>query len=927
MTSARQTLSGLPNPIRKPKTITEYEYQEFCSGPDTFEVQVIPGNEATQGKPFVLWDDVQDVIPNAYRLQYRQRAINFMADVHGNRLLPLRIEYLPDAMIQVIMSRGSSLPAPTSPPPPPPRPLPSSDHGSIFEGLGRTSPTGQGLYRRDSLMSIASLSDDAKKKFGSTVYLYESYLKSVHDGQSTQANLIRRDFREQFWQIESEMSKNQERQHEMHGVHQQTLDHVTFVQSSVQAILTQTFEWYDYPVPRLFVVLPKNNTTWDPINPSQNLRLHFLCECEEHARSSWGVSSNMPHHIHLVNHEGYDLESPAEFFRRYGSYVLNLLQMLKYGVSVGGFVVPALSLGQENNNLFTRPEHSNMELRVNQAIEYLQYLSSVGQLAPPTMVPGMQRNLDELGALEGADLRRLGAFLKSNDDHKVFGDLYRIVTNEGHVRWVCVDHYRESYNAVVMKDLSEVVAINHGSFKESLGRVELSLSSATLASQFYKVMERATFVLELKVTLKWDVSMNDLKVLRDSVQKSNIASLELTCGVSTSDILNRSKKSDPLWQIMMSSSMQSFILNDYTGFFSRVTIPAIKTNLRVLKISERVEWKKEGDKVVELLEKCPHLQELHLGCTEVDEAYRAIKRINYDFRTLEQLALDDGDSNEMQVQFESGVPASMDLVVSDLSNTLLKDMRVLRTLHLRLGIHVKVNIDSQWLTGIVSRNSNLTKMIIQCETSEFLRLHIAVKEALNEERSSNLHTLKLYGGRNQLSIANLQGNTAIELELLSTNASRDVVDTLLKVYETRLTKVRIEGDDILTPLCEAALNGSALILKQVEIKSSHIRADMLYSLRVVLGRCESTLTDLSIAMDVHWDGSEQSSELTDFVADFEHKWTKITISDGDAAAWIGALYQRRFIIPEGVLNRVSSAKPEMILAHNLRLVGKASWTD
>jgi len=52
--------------------------------------------------------------------------------------------------------------------------------------------------------------------------------------------------------------------------------------------------------------------------------------------------------------------------------------------------------------------------------------------------------MDTNEELEGADLRQLGLFLKIKDKNRVLGNLYRIVTGEGHVKFI--DHYRENYH-------------------------------------------------------------------------------------------------------------------------------------------------------------------------------------------------------------------------------------------------------------------------------------------------------------------------------------------------------------------------------------------------------------------------------------------------------------------------------------------------
>ncbi|KAF9350267.1 hypothetical protein BGX34_001316, partial [Mortierella sp. NVP85] len=116
------------------------------------------------------------------------------------------------------------------------------------------------------------------------------------------------------------------KQEEMKELQKQALDRLAQLQNGVQAILTQTYELHEYPIPRLFIVLPDDRSSWNPLDFFSNkFRLYFLCECGEHTKAT---KSNIPHRIHLAKHEGYDIERPNEFFQQYGSYVLTILKML-----------------------------------------------------------------------------------------------------------------------------------------------------------------------------------------------------------------------------------------------------------------------------------------------------------------------------------------------------------------------------------------------------------------------------------------------------------------------------------------------------------------------------------------------------------------------------------------------------------------------
>ncbi|KAF9945103.1 hypothetical protein BGZ65_011168, partial [Modicella reniformis] len=214
------------------------------------------------------------------------------------------------------------------------------------------------------------------------------------------------------------------KQEEMRQQQIQALKQLSLLQNRVQAVMTQTYELHEYPIP---------HSSWNIRNPFSNkFRLYFLCECGEHTKSN---NSKIPHHIHLAKHEGYDIARPTEFFKQYGSYVLTILKMLKFGISVAGIALPALSqlvnidaLDQACTSL--KQLSKNIQPGINQVIGCIE--ASEDEVET---VNGIKDQMEDNEALEGADLRKLVTFLKSKDGNKVLGNLYRTVTTEGHVKW------------------------------------------------------------------------------------------------------------------------------------------------------------------------------------------------------------------------------------------------------------------------------------------------------------------------------------------------------------------------------------------------------------------------------------------------------------------------------------------------------------
>ncbi|KAH7053767.1 hypothetical protein BKA57DRAFT_533306 [Linnemannia elongata] len=302
---------------------------------------------------------------------------------------------------------------------------------------------------------------------------------------------------ERSFRMEQEMLKQQERTIRMQ---QEALDRVALIQNKVAAIMTQSYELHEYPIPRLFIVLPKESASRTETlgRGIKNLfanqfTLYFLCECGEHTKPVDGqpTNPNLKHEIHIARHKGYDIDRPTEFFKKYGSYILTLLQMLKYGVTIAGVVVPPLS--QLNIEDAVEGTLSDIKIvlrdlgpKVDSSIAYIEGLTGAQSQLASSDSGSTSVGLGGVEALEGADLRNLESFLKTSDKGRVLGNLYRIVTSDGHVKWVCLYHYRENYRAKAAQDLRDAIQGLEGWYDESTGSARVNLSTPIAARTFYQ---------------------------------------------------------------------------------------------------------------------------------------------------------------------------------------------------------------------------------------------------------------------------------------------------------------------------------------------------------------------------------------------------------------------------------------------------------
>ncbi|KAI8594932.1 hypothetical protein EDD21DRAFT_409466, partial [Dissophora ornata] len=248
---------------------------------------------------------------------------------------------------------------------------------------------------------------------------------------------------------------------------QEANDRLILIQSKTEAILTQNYELLEYTIPRLFIVLPEKSTPWDPKTMLYTkFRLHFICECGEHTKAP---GSKIPHHLHLANHEGYVVNKPTEFFKKYGPFLTLMLEMIKVGTSIAGHVVPALAslkvvdiLDSAQSTIDTVT--SKVIKGVDYSLKYLKESRNLIQKSDGVDVDGnarmSQQDLDTylngVEGLEGVDLRQLGSYLSANSSDNLLGNLYRMTTKDGHVKWVCRHHYRAGYQEAHTQKLRDV---------------------------------------------------------------------------------------------------------------------------------------------------------------------------------------------------------------------------------------------------------------------------------------------------------------------------------------------------------------------------------------------------------------------------------------------------------------------------------------
>ncbi|KAF9959573.1 hypothetical protein BGZ70_008808 [Mortierella alpina] len=379
----------------------------------------------------------------------------------------------------------------------------------------------------------------------------------------------------------------------MIDMQQQALDRLTLIQSKTEAILTQQLELVEYPIPRLFIVLPEVPTKYDPGNWFRTkFCLHFICECGKHTEAS---NSKIPNHLHLAKHEGYVIREPTEFFKNYGPFLLLMLELIKFGTSVAGHVVPTLaSLKVVELADYVRQSVELVAAKIdyslqciNKQLAKMQVSSSEDMTDTESQEAMTQQDLtnylNNVEGLEGVELRQLGSFLKISEEEGLLGNLYRMTTPEGHVKWVCRDHYRAGYQEKYVQKLRDIVTLSGGEFDEQLGKIKITLKSSIAATEFYDTVVRARGILDLNLEMHWNQGYADLVGLKDMMRKSNIRSiiihLHRMTGPTFDIKVSTRRRYDPIVEIIRLPALQSFGIDGVPrGFLKRSSAWPMDTN-------------------------------------------------------------------------------------------------------------------------------------------------------------------------------------------------------------------------------------------------------------------------------------------------------------------------------------------------------------
>ncbi|KAG0205525.1 hypothetical protein BGX31_002930, partial [Mortierella sp. GBA43] len=362
--------------------------QEFrvVSGPSSTAVNnstIFIGSRLDKtGERIVLWRDIQTVVKKADHVMCGNTLISFMTDDDFKELDPQRILYHPGVVLDVIVE-GQVPEANTSTPT-------ENQVGTAAMDLDYSTNDNDGLastIRHVDNLSINPMEDvvtqSVNAERGQKLIQRHGWPPIAQQtGKVAGMQIKGLDMDDPILKQLMGMGVTSMTNNDIYHIYtirmlHQMINQQVIIENKLQAIMQQNYELHEYPIPRLFIVLPKPKRRRDRMTHplSKQFRLYFLCECGDHTIGAG--RGNLPNKIHLAKHGGYDLDQPNEFFQRYGSYVLTMMKFVKYGVMAAGIAVPPLAIFKVVEGIETIQKSLGMTLDkvgslVDETIKHIQ---------------------------------------------------------------------------------------------------------------------------------------------------------------------------------------------------------------------------------------------------------------------------------------------------------------------------------------------------------------------------------------------------------------------------------------------------------------------------------------------------------------------------------------------------------------------------
>ncbi|KAG0333128.1 hypothetical protein BG000_009455 [Podila horticola] len=349
------------------------------------------------GQYIVRWNDVEHEFPGVKHVRNGDVAISLMTDSNG-RIVPAHIKCCPGVILDVVLSNTVEhdpvdSPMATSSLAPADGRADTPTHAPIHRGFGGAIINE--LKMSPQLSSTATLAESVSE-FAIVAEPFTD-LSSTEPRQATvtqpepgfQSTVV-----QMLGALYGQGATTQQIAQEIWELQKQMNDRLVLIQSKTEAILTQNL-WRTHQASGGYLGTRKQ---------------YFSRTAPSNACK-----------IYVVN-------KPTEF-KKYGPFLMVMLDMIKNGTGIVGSVVPAVAAIDKVTSK-----------GIDYSLKYLKENHDLINKSDGVIIDDDARAVREdlanylagVEALEGADLRQLGSYLAANRSENLRGNMYRMTTKDGH---------------------------------------------------------------------------------------------------------------------------------------------------------------------------------------------------------------------------------------------------------------------------------------------------------------------------------------------------------------------------------------------------------------------------------------------------------------------------------------------------------------
>ncbi|KAF9576636.1 NADH:ubiquinone oxidoreductase [Mortierella alpina] len=281
-----------------------------------------------------------------------------------------------------------------------------------------------------------------------------------------------------------------------------------FAHRRIEDVLRKRYRWVESLCPKLFIILPNKDvvhpTATEHADLDDNLtladfRVYFCCDYG-------GLDCDMRY-----GQQGYPIraEKERDFIQYYGTYVMGVLETLKYGVIFNDVSAPP-------------DQDPMMQIRLSMAMKFLQsqnVFTSEELVMCGDWLESSRKRISPLSKQQLSDFMKLLVVEHGGEPH---GDMNPCPTPNRDVQWLCQAHWiamsgPEELNAVqeFIKDAVGSVACEFQASRAA----RVVIKSPEKARDFYRMADKLKTVCAFRLVLDWDFTPADEEELCEALSR------------------------------------------------------------------------------------------------------------------------------------------------------------------------------------------------------------------------------------------------------------------------------------------------------------------------------------------------------------------------------------------------------------------------